>query len=1258
MANGGSVRSARPQIDIEALLAKLDPPATPGDAVAKLPRLASRLKNRDFATSAALIAGLATERTFHAHQVRFDWAIRVLATCAAGARALDRVALDRLLNQDLPQLRIDAQEDPLEQPFIGKVITRHGEFRFVAGVYDQSVAFTDLIVSGFETLGEPDVAESIERALALLRLSDDLIERSGEDVWALGPDTPVARLNLPPDAALAKLATRAVFTAEDLIRLGIEAAALEPFRLTETDRQLLVGAPVGISPLERKPLWRTGADWIVLSPGAISTAVRSHLIDAVVEQQLQQRMATRMLLIQHDRLTECGFLKDDETEVVNHGGQPALDYVIEISAGRFCHVLETVDDFEGWPNRAFGSDRPCSASAEAAFAVSVAQARTAAQSAQDFREGFSIWLAGGWGSGRSMPIHLIESFSDWPVIIIEPGDACILGLGEAGKPRDLLRLETLRRRVAADGYELHHPGTWLNLHAYWRENDHDLLPPRLKLEVPTNLQFGLLRQAEIRAEAFRSWDRRALPHPRFGWGTVSRMERRPFSGELEPVYASIDAVRRQRLIGATVDPTGVAWVEAIGEVDRDTLFESWNAALLWWRRVLPIWARWSGSSSSLMDVVLSVDPPPIDDWTAAADDLIDAAVRVWLEEGGVVRMHLGRGWHQGLLRSDNRSEVALAAGLLQAAAVSVGKDLERPVALELIRNIATPDVRHRHAHEVARVIEALGAAGVVEPMRRLSQTAMSVEKYGSAWRVRPRDSSREVRGIEDCVALVRVCLAQEIADLRTTVGRFDRVELIVAALRAQQAALMEARTWETTARAMRAIHGVDQDLSYSLEQKKQVNSVIRCSTIIVEFAQTDAAPSGGLATGRMDMEELQAKAMALIYVADMLPALISGQQNPVLKISSSGELLSDQRFSDVTLKATATQLHAMDRMEADKNYDLRRNGQKAPQPVDDDLGAALEAEYGVPHAILREFAMGVAQLALAEGTDVIVRRRSALLGALAEDEVLAGATLEPLLDRLTSPARSGWSDIPPGAVAGDFDVSKFDRPRSLIGRPIPAIADDDDPLLVLAPGTIERALAHNLSGALGGDLQNRFWSSRAMQHFASRQGARAGLEFNDAVADAVAAQGLETWVGRGMSWCLNRKQSEELDRLGDIDVLALSASEALVWVIEAKDLKLCRTLGEVARRLANYQGQTDEKGRPDALLRHLRRVAYLRDNADHLCKRLGLTETPRVCGLVIVKSPQPMAQLSGTFYDDARVALLDRLEEIPWRVGWRTVFAS
>jgi hypothetical protein len=110
----------------------------------------------------------------------------------------------------------------------------------------------------------------------------------------------------------------------------------------------------------------------------------------------------------------------------------------------------------------------------------------------------------------------------------------------------------------------------------------------------------------------------------------------------------------------------------------------------------------------------------------------------------------------------------------------------------------------------------------------------------------------------------------------------------------------------------------------------------------------------------------------------------------------------------------------------------------------------------------------------------------------------------------------------------------------------------------------------------------------------------------------------------------------------------VSADSSTVWVVEAKDLKLCRTLGETCRRLADYRGVEDQKGRPDALLKHLRRVDFLRANAARLVGRLGLSAPPEVRGLIVVRAPQPMSQLRREFREDAKVVTLDELSAQDW----------
>jgi hypothetical protein len=104
-----------------------------------------------------------------------------------------------------------------------------------------------------------------------------------------------------------------------------------------------------------------------------------------------------------------------------------------------------------------------------------------------------------------------------------------------------------------------------------------------------------------------------------------------------------------------------------------------------------------------------------------------------------------------------------------------------------------------------------------------------------------------------------------------------------------------------------------------------------------------------------------------------------------------------------------------------------------------------------------------------------------------------------------------------------------------------------------------------------------------------------------------------------------------------------------VWVIEAKNLRLCRSEIEVASRLYEYRGRTtmDRKGKevPDVLLRHIRRIRYLRERNEALCHRLGLEMPPEVCGLLVVDSPQPMNFHMLEKMEDADSAFLDAIDK-------------
>jgi hypothetical protein len=187
---------------------------------------------------------------------------------------------------------------------------------------------------------------------------------------------------------------------------------------------------------------------------------------------------------------------------------------------------------------------------------------------------------------------------------------------------------------------------------------------------------------------------------------------------------------------------------------------------------------------------------------------------------------------------------------------------------------------------------------------------------------------------------------------------------------------------------------------------------------------------------------------------------------------------------------------------------------------------------------------------------------------------------------------------------------------------------------------------------MGGALQGDFWTSRAMKKYVGERGRIEGNRFNDTVAEKIEELGLIAYSAAKPSWCFNHKNTSEVAELGDFDVLAITPDGRRAWVVEAKDLKLCRTIGESARRLSEYEGRMLPSGKPDKMLRHLRRVAYARRHAGDLARRLKLDEIPTVAGILVVRAPQPMEAFLPGDKADASVVMLSEIDRVPWNEGW------
>jgi hypothetical protein len=1250
--------------NLEELLARIAPPDTPTQAISLAPDIVGLVSRWHPEKAVKVLSGLMTDPRFQAHLTRLDWAVRLVLGIAGGSRRPKRADLDQLLNIEFSTGRVTMLEDPVEDFFVESLPTRSGDFLIFSGFWEKASIHTEMILEAFERLPDaPEKTNAQRKAIALLRLGDAIVQRANLSRRVVGSGLPKGNISIPSDERLNALGQRVRFSWAELAAMSIDRADLEDFFfIKEEDAVPVLQWTPGNSPMERRPLLHTDDGLIVLAPANISTAVRSALIDVAVNHNLGRALQVSLMSAHGVLLQQSNFKLIPFGKVSRIEDYLYAEAAAEISPGRYVHIIQTVDGFGRWPADAFGSTVPCAPALVERVLSGMRSAREAFRANDDFVEGMTLWIAGGWGAGRSLEFDRDADDLSWPFIMLEPADAALLNACEDGTPADWWRLEKQTELVRRQGFDLFNMSGFVNLFQWWRNTDHALVPPgEIDITPPITIEFGTDLILEPRREGAENLDRRAVLHPSGNWHLVARLERGPLALPFGQVYGSLDDAINAKLTGVALSADSTWWVELDRQADHsEDTFETWRTALLWAGRVMaPVLASLPKRGivpNLLFTLKLEPLPPNTERYAeeSLGDDQIDRAVTVAIDQGRTAAITLGVDWHRGFYRPDNYAEVLLGTALGWAAARLCGSGQTRDQIKNVVRGaVGSVDYRHRHAFRVERAIDRLDADGLLESFRPIPISASALAKCGSIWVTHPRDRGVRITGKDACIELVAEFVKKQEELLRTSVGEFNRKNFILTALEGFQSAVAQEGKWGRSARALRAIHGAEEDFRMSLDAVKKANGVLRANSMLVELASAEGRRDGGLAAGQMDMEELQARALQVFMTADLLPALHSDRISPDIHLSPTGEIRYHHEFEDKAVRFAAELRHASHREHEHADYVDRFSKKSAAKSTNqDDLKSAIAAEYGVPAELVPELATVLAMVAAKRGSGVYSIRRSELVTEVRAIDYLRDYDAGPLIDRLTMPIRNGWDDLPPGSVAADFDLARFDRPLAAIGRPIMILQAGDDPELAIAPGVIERAVIHNVMGAANGSLQDRFWSSPAMRSYTGKVASRLGLEFNESVADKLRELDLRAWPSAAPSWCLNQKRTEEVARLGDIDVLAASPNNEVVWVVEAKDLKLCRTLGEAARRLSDYRGQMKRKGTPDELLKHLRRVDYLRRHAASLVGRLKLPGPPKVCGVLIVSSPQPMQQLQHESSADATVVMLDKVESVPWATGW------
>ncbi|MFG1279766.1 hypothetical protein [Xanthobacter autotrophicus] len=1224
------------EIDLEKLFASMMPPDTPEKVFVADNTELSKITGWDKQYAAAVLSGLCTVPEFHANGIRLDWLLRLVLSKSEGDCRPTSQDLQRVLNEGLSQAGVNRLEDPNEDLFCDLIATKNGNFRIFPGQWEQATAYTQTLVEAFEML--PDASPkryALHAARSLLTLSDAIAQRAQVDRGTPSEGDTFGAMALPDDVALFQFAQRVRFNQEDLERLGIEPASLIPFGLDARAFPFVSSSAIGDTPLESHPLLSLSGEILVVSPNNISIAVRSVLVNTAISGGMSKRLQYELMRRQEIHAEATGFWPMQRLNLSAPVKNSLRGMVTQYDYGRYLHVLQMPTSFENFPQAGFASIRSLSQETNQFIADDISRFWRFLEKQGDCRESATVLLLTGWGAPHSFapPIRHEEAPQTWQFVPLTFADAAVLGACDGGNFTDIVRLLKQHDRLSAEGFEFVNANGLLNLFGFFRSTDGNLIPEHLTdIVPPTMIGMGINELLEPRIEGITRRDYRALEAP----GDEQRVVQRTEWGKdgSPPIYASVDDVNEGRLSGAVAIAGRTWWIESQaneGE-SREWRYQIWNAALQWLGTIgATIIERYPDRFPTRpMRITLEIPKSQAFERISAgraAGSLRDTVAIRRSDDGAGGVIVIQDRWLSFLQSAENIAEIELAAAAVELLSEPGENPLSRTEIAQIVAAIiGTKDWRWLHAFEAKMPLERLAGHQLIRSFKRVPLSASSLVKCQSVWSFRSRAEGIDIEGEDQCREFLARYKQEMLGSIIGDIRSFNRMALTTTIAHDYQAARREQARWRGTIRALRAIRG-DQANQTAFERQNEINAVQRAAKAILEITACEASEDDGLEPGSADVEELYAKILLLIGNSQLFATIRAGLIPPKIKLSPAGDVLTERAILSKILEPGALWTTNKSLDFASKAYVEKE--QRDWQPLEKrsgwnaDLKRAIEAEYGVSAEAFIDLQFALTEFAEASQLGIIAARHSEFAEILSKHPSFKDIDPQPVLTRLTLQRRSSWTV---GLPEADIDLGRFDRPFSLINRPLLMLDDkQDDPLVLMSPVLISDSAFYSMSGLMEGNLNNAFWQSDRARSYAGEQGRLAGEEFEESVAQRLRELGLDASPRSKLSAILNQKVPPEL---GDVDVFAITEARDRVYAIEAKDLRICRTESEAAARMSEYRGRTnrDSKGRerPDKLLRHIRRVQYLRDQAEAIAKNLKLPKTPEVKGLLIVDAPQPM----------------------------------
>jgi len=1186
-----------------------------------------------------LLASLLTLPKYQSHCIRFETLI-ALAVVHCRGRKKANVAQAVSWFSQIGKSKCVIGEDPAEDVFVSLVQDGNGDYRLIEGVWEAAGFYTQRVLDVIATMPDTGQFGQIKKSVrAMLVISDIVCEKAGLRRYQLGSDELYSKLSLSKVLGRSALISRVTLTFAELKERGITPSDIKPFFFHPQMKEKLPTQQIGLNYIDRCPLMVFNAMRLTVAlPSALSVAIRDYALACIIDGGLAETFDD-VLANNYSKLFFDTPLLGGPIQAPIHwkkiGTHRWSNFYGKADEGYFISFHLFLPSVKTHPGGGFKGVFQDDGTLTKVLQTSINEVINHFNGQDDFKKGLVILVGCGWGKGYET--QLIEMNDPrWQFESMSAADLVRLSWLSDMSPSYFWRIQDGLESVGKAGVQLINPNGILNLIGWVRSNDghfvpHSQLPQgEISPERPLmlNLPLNLLRK--VRADSDHGYDRHQAIDNTNTWHEVQHNSPNPFfnSESERRVFASMDDVKDGRLTSVYEGKIQL-WLTVVAPniSEREVEYRLWEMAGEWLHRIgnaLDMRSEAATGKNILKVYVefLDNDLPKEPGDKPAIKDLFPLCTIEPHNEPNACKAVFQAGFLAGFRIAENVTERFFVRNLTQAYLHLLGIencDGEAKAVEALV--VPNNNARSFHIFYAQKFMDYVQDT-LPKKLIAIDSIDDAAMKIGLGVRVLEKGQNNKIEGREACTGFLGKVVDVLLAEIFETLKTFNRISVLTSLVANCEKANAEEDHWKRTSAAVLGLHGEETGtINRYIEQTSKFAGANIASRILIEISLCVCPTEGGTQLSGIELSKLIVRAAFVVRIGGLSDAIFYNALAPELTISPLGDILFRDEFGRLVVepmlsREIGNKFIAYAPLQK-KNYEDPIVVPQVKGQISDEFLDIWNFEMGFDLDEARNILDALEDKGIVAHTAIFMIKRSEYLTLVCSDKVSEKAARN-FLDQFTLSTRPCWDKPPKGFSGKDIYPWRFGRRLSFVTRPILAVDDTDDPLLIVAPGILRIGFMYVLDGTYCGRFEQAFFRTKEMKD-AWWGKAREGHTFNAEVARALSEAGWQIRENIGLPELLNRKM--ELN-FGDVDVLAWRPDRNVVLIIECKDLTFARNYSEIAALLSDYQG-VEVEGKADSLRKHLNRVSLLNVHASQVQRFTGVQD-PQILSCLVFSGVVPM----------------------------------